>query len=314
MTAPLPVCVDGRFQSAPLTGVQRYARSALAALGRRSDLDLRVVANKRAQHLAGVRGHLWEQVELPLLRGDRVLLSPANWGPVAVRRQVLVLQDVAPLVHPEYFSHSYVLATRALLPTLVRRVAVVAVGSEFSRAELHRVLDVPADKVVVAESGLDPHIFAPAPQTGTQAPFGLFVGGHDTRKNLAFALRLWPRVWREHGLRLVVTRRGAVTVTRAEAAVREPWIDVVVDPSDQRLAELYSAASVLVWPSHYEGFGLPLLEAAALGTPFVSTESGAAPQLARRPWQIQPLDDDAWRFAIGQALAPDPSLDSRAHG
>jgi glycosyltransferase involved in cell wall biosynthesis len=308
VTAPLPVCVNGRFSSAPATGVQRYARCLVDALSERDDVELHLVTNRRADRFAGLRGHLWEQTSLPRQREGRVLLSPANWGPVSVRAQLLVLQDVAPLVHPEYFSRAYVLATRAILPRLVRQVGVVAMSSSFSRDELLAAIDLPPDKVIVAGAGLDASWFDPQPRVVSDPPYAVFVGGHDTRKNLGFALRIWPDIWREHGLRLVVTRRGQVTVTHAETAGEQEWLDVVVDPDDARLRSLYAGASVLVWPSHYEGFGLPLLEAAALGTPFVSSNTGASSQLAVRPWQIQPLDVDAWQFAISQAVASDATL------
>ncbi len=238
------------------------------------------------------------------MRGDRVLLGPANWGPVAVRRQVLVLQDIAPL------GPSGVLL--ALLRS--RRAGPAAdVGSTRCRRG--------------CGLGVQPRRVAPrARRSGGQGggsrvgsrPPHLRPGASNRHAGALRTLRRWSRHPQEPGVRATTL---ATRLARARSATGRDsarggdgdtcggrrcanpgstWWSTRPTATGRALV----AASVLVWPSHYEGFGLPLLEAAALGTPFVSTESGAAPQLARRPWQIQPLDDDAWRFAIGRRWLP----------
>ncbi|MCA1648666.1 MAG: glycosyltransferase [Chloroflexi bacterium] len=126
----------------------------------------------------------------------------------------------------------------------------------------------------------------------------VFVGGHDKRKNLRFLLELWPSIHRTTGLELYVTRRAASSVSFEDQVGHVRGVVVRVEPDDRVLAALYANAIGLLWPSIYEGYGLPLLEAMAVGTPFISTDTGAARNLALVAEQILPLDADRWRAQI----------------
>jgi glycosyltransferase involved in cell wall biosynthesis len=135
----------------------------------------------------------------------------------------------------------------------------------------------------------------------------VFVGGDDVRKNLAFLTSFWPRVHAELGLELHVVARGWSS-TRRTAGSEEPsaGITMHVDLDDASLARLYADALCLLWPSHYEGYGLPLLEAMAVGTPFLSSDTGAARELAVVAEQVLPLDADAWVEQLARWCRHDP--------
>lgn len=310
------VVVNGRFLTMQATGVQRYARSLLASLPAHLDglvlvavppatlieaadrpaLDSVVISGR----WHGPSGHAWEQAALPAIRrraGQRaVLLSPANWGPVSVSRQLPVFHDIAPQLYPELFPTSYRALTGTLTPLLVRRCCRVAVTSRAVAADIsHRY-------------GADPDRFDVIPP-GVGAPFDrwsvgdlaarpgrycLMVGGHDRRKNVAWVLGWWPQVHAELGLELVVTTRGRATARFGEHLEPGPGVSVRLDPDDRELAGLYAGALCLLWPSRYEGFGLPLLEAMAVGTPFLATDTGAAAELAVEVDQVLPLESERW--------------------
>ena len=105
--------VNGRFEGRRLTGVERYGTEILRCLGTR----VKVIKPRRP--LAGMRGHVWEQLSLPrLLEGAELLWSPANTGPLAVRRQVITIHDLSVLDHPEWFAPSFRLWYMFLLPRL----------------------------------------------------------------------------------------------------------------------------------------------------------------------------------------------------
>jgi hypothetical protein len=311
------IAVSGRFLTMTATGVQRYARELLALLAK--DLgDALVVAVPPGRMLLGsdgelaelltaaptptyhgVRGHAWEQVALPrLLRraGRPVLWSPCSWGPIAVRRQVPVIHDIAPLTHPEYFPATYRLLARAITRPLVSRASLVATPSTRVAAELQEVLGVSSAKVRVVPPGVgEPFSTWPVDDVESRSRrHCVLVGAHDARKNATFLTDLWPEVHQRTGLELVLTRRSVVT-TRVDSDARpSSGVRIVEDPSDEQLAELYAGALCLVWPSHYEGYGFPLLEAMAVGTPFLSTDVGAAAELAIDPSQILPLEAGRW--------------------
>jgi glycosyltransferase involved in cell wall biosynthesis len=310
-----PIAVNGRFLTMTSTGVQRYAREILSRLGGRlegrvrvvvppdrilaaDDPELREIGASSRWH--GVRGHAWEQFVLPrIVRRTRaaVLWSPCNWGPVVVRRQVPVIHDIAPLIQPEYFTTAYRGIARLLTGPLVRHAVTVTTPSSRVRAELLERFSLPPDRVLVVPPGVGaPFTSVPLEPDRRPGRYCLHVGAHDSRKNVDFLLELWPEVHARTGLELHVTQRRLVIASRRQALEdRSAGVVVHVEPTDEELAGLYAGALCLLWPSHYEGYGFPLLETMATGTPFLAADVGAAAELAVDPaQQILPLERDAW--------------------
>lgn len=292
--------VNARFRSQPGgTGVAQWASELLAALSTQGIRPVEVTPRRGS----GAAGHAWEQLVLPrryaAQRSALPLLSPCNWGPVAVRRQALVIHDVAPLLIPEYFRVPYVALVRLQLRALARRVEGILTVSESSRADIVAHLNVAEDKVHVVGMGTRT-LPAPDPDAAGALPesYFAFIGAHDARKNLAFLLDLWPRVYACTGAHLVVTRRPVVRTNIGSQTTRQPWFHELVSPSDTVLAAVLANSAGLLWPSVYEGFGMPLLEAYQLGTGFVSSDTGAARELALPCDAVLPLEADAWEAAI----------------
>lgn len=292
--------VDARFRGQPArTGVHEWAHELLAALPAHGVRPLEMVPHNGS----GIPGHAWEQFVLPgsyrAQRSVLPLLSPCNWGPLAVRRQAIVIHDVAPLMVPEHFHSRYVSLVRAALPALARRVQTILTVSEASRRDIISQLHVPAGKVYVVGVGTR---MLPAPQAevarGLPRCYFAFVGAHDARKNLAFLLELWPRVFAQTGAHLVVTRRPSMHTTISSTGTDRPWYHELLSPNDAALAAVLTNAQALLWPSFYEGFGMPLLEAYRVGTGFVSTDSGVAAELALPHDAVLALDPAVWAKAI----------------
>lgn len=310
------MAVNGRFLTMTATGVQRYAHEILRLLRAHLDADLRVIVPPNRILEAGdpaigdiavtgrwhgVQGHCWEQLALPRLvrrAGARALWSPCSWGPVAVRRQIPVIHDIAPLIHPEYFTRAYQPLARSLTGPLVRRSAVVATPSSRVRDDLIERFGLTPEGVVTVPPGVGPPFdqWPIADLDRSPGQYCLLVGASDSRKNADFLLQLWPEVHARTGLELVLTKRRVVTTRRLQTIDAEiTGVVTHTDPTDEELATLYAHALCLLWPSHYEGYGLPLLEAMAVGTPFISTDVGAAAELAVDPEaQILPLEPERW--------------------
>jgi glycosyltransferase involved in cell wall biosynthesis len=232
-----------------------------------------------APAMAHRAGHLWEQAALPLrARGASLIYSPANLAPLVAGGNVIVIHDAAALRHPEAYSGAYVRYQRLMLPRLARRARLVITVSEFSRGELIDVLQLDPDKIVVIPEGVDER-FGPEvdPEPAKRAyqlerPYVLFVGTASERKNLN-ALEHVADLLKAEGVDLVIAGsdrgylRGGQTPVRRLGYVPE-----------ELLPSLYAGAVVLTLPSHYEGFGLPCLEAMASGVPVVAGNTGALPQ------------------------------------
>lgn len=311
------VAVNGRFLTMTATGVQRYAHEILSRLRTYLESDLAVIVPpgrvlegddldaaeiRQTARWHGLDGHLWEQTVLPrLVRKTRAaaLWSPCSWGPVATRRQVPVIHDIAPITLPEHFAPMYRALARGLTRPLVRRSALVVTPSNRVRDELLAQFSLEPDHARVVLPGVgEPFVSAPLDDLGSRnGTYCLLVGAHTARKNAQFLIDLWPEVYARTKLELRLTYRHFVTTSRLAALERVQTEGVVLhaDPSDDELVKLYAGALCLVWPSRYEGYGFPLLEAMAVGTPFLSTDVGAASELAVRPEeQILPLVPERW--------------------
>jgi glycosyltransferase involved in cell wall biosynthesis len=165
--------------------------------------------------------------------------------------------------------------------------AVVAV-SAFTRDELTEQLNVPADRVRVVGNGVDPVFTASGP--AASGDYVLAVATLEPRKNLARAVQ----AARIAGVELRVV--GA----RGWGGIEVPgWVGRV---DDEELAALYRGARCLVFPSLYEGFGIPILEAMACGTPVVTTRGGATEEVAGgAAVLVDALDVEAIAAGIGEA-------------
>lgn len=264
---------NARALSADLTGVQRYAKSVAARLP-----SIERVAPRKPLH--GPLGHLWEQFILPLRLRGRLLWSPCNSGPLLVRRQVVTVHDAATLDHPEWFRGLFARWYRLLLPRLVRRAAHVITVSEFSRDRLVALTGVAAERVSVVPNGVDDS-FRPLGEGERQrvreiyrlpSRYLLVLGSLEPRKNLGALLEAWRR-WEGRPADLDLIVAGGTWRSFADTSLDPPTgVRLVGRVPDEDLPGLYSAATALVYPSVYEGFGLPIVEAMACETLVVASE------------------------------------------
>lgn len=274
------IVVNGRFQGRRVTGVERYASEVLRCL------ESRVRVVKPSQALTGLQGHLWEQLMLPRWLGeDDFLWSPANTGPLAVTRQAVTIHDLSVLDHPEWFTANFRLWYRVLLPRLVKRAKTILTVSESSRRSIVRRFALPDDRVTVVPDAVNLQQFRPGEPEATRAKYGLgqryvlFVGSLDPRKNLDRLLQAWIRMSEFRDLELVIAGSRTsifrpVSVGRSRRRIR-----VLGYVPDEDLPGLYAGATLFILPSLFEGFGLSVLEAMACGTPVITSNAGALPEV-----------------------------------
>lgn len=310
----MKLALNARYQGRTMTGVERYA----SEVARRLPVDLANVAPLRT--LQGMRGHLWEQTVLPLkFRGD-LLWSPCNTGPIAVRRQVVTIHDCAFLDHPEHFSPAFARWYAWLMPKLARRVAKIITVSEFSKSRLVDRLKIAPEKVAVVANGVDER-FSPQPpdrieevRAKYQLPqrYVLAVGSVEPRKNLAMLLKAWQIIAADHpGITLVIA--GATNLRSFREIDLDTQLSRVlftgyVDYAD--LPAIYSSAELFVYPSLYEGFGLPVLEAMACGRPVICSHATALPEVAGDAAEyVVPTQLESFVHGIG-SLLDDPQRQS----
>jgi glycosyltransferase involved in cell wall biosynthesis len=265
----LQPCVNLRTLGYHITGVQRYLLSLLPYM----PSELGSVKPPRA--LQGIKGHLWEQLYLPSQLRRRLLWSPGNTGPIAVSRQVLTVHDASSLDHPEWFERKFAIWYAALLPRLIRKVRAIITVSNFSKERITQLTGVTPDRVHVIHNGIDQR-FRPAnskfvKQVRTdygldRGPYILFVGSLEPRKNLRVLLEAW-RSGGFDGATLAVAGASGHLFPKLQFDSMPAGVRLLGRVEDDVLPALYSGAAGFVYPSIYEGFGMPPLEAMACGCP-----------------------------------------------
>jgi glycosyltransferase involved in cell wall biosynthesis len=261
---------------------------------------------------SGPFGHFWEQAVLPVRARGNILFSPANFGPVKHPKHIVTIHDVSPIDHPEWFAPSYVKLFRAIIPRLARNAAVVATDSEFGRDRISEVLGVEA---MVAGVGVGaPFIDAIERQRNHSV---VVVGGHDPRKNVDSVVRAWPLVTQEiPDAELIIvgsSRSSWVFSDASEGSGPHDNVTTVSDVDDAELVELLSTAGAAVFCSLYEGFGLPVLEAMATGTPVVCSDIPPLHEFADGVAEfVEPTSIESIAYGIVKTLGGDSTLGAQS--
>lgn len=285
--------LNGKWMSQTITGTQRYAqevtRQIVAQLGKETTIAVprdAVVpdwASDATVITSRFRGMLFEQLALPLIARSYRLINFAGPAPILARNEVVVLFDALCFRYPNSYRRLFSMWYRFMARTFVRTSRRVATISEFSQQELSEVLSVPADRIRVALCGAD-HFDTPA---STTAPLGMndvdgafvvIVGTPANHKNMlrpALALA-------EAGVTVaLVGASGARHVFDSATEITGGGRTIVLGRiSDGELAWLFENAAALVFPSLYEGFGLPIVEAQFRGCPVISSNAASMPEVA----------------------------------
>ena len=307
IAARAPVAINARAAvRREIGGVERWARELSARLPQLRPNRYAVL--KPPPRFAYGAGQAWEQLALPLAaRGSALLVSPANMAPLASRRNVVVIHDVAPFHEPDWFGRAYVTWHRALLPRLARRARLVICPSEFVRDELVELFGLDQARVVAIAPGVgDERADPPAPELvlarlGLEQPYVLALGTDSPRKNLSLLDRIAPRL-AEAGLGVAIAGSGR-SYLRASARGSARRLGYI---ADAHLSALYAGAAAFAMPSLYEGFGLPCLEAMAAGTPVVAADRAALPEACGgAALLVDPDDAEAFATALIRAAGPE---------
>ncbi|HEY2927876.1 glycosyltransferase family 4 protein [Piscinibacter sp.] len=289
------VLINGRFLGQRVTGVQRYGRETLHCLdellassggagARWTVLVPRGTQVPAFRHLVvetvgRLQGHLWEQLELLWRARSRLLISFGFTGPMLKRWQIITVHDAAVVRMPQAFTPGFRSWYRWLVSTIAARAPRTMAVSQFSAREAAECFGAPMDRLRVTTEGWQHLERSTADESVLDrhglraAPFALAVSSPTPSKNFA-AIASAVALLGPDAPRCVVVGAADGAVFRAAGDASDALCRVGY-VSDAELKALYQHATCFVFPSLYEGFGIPPLEAMACGCPVIASTAPA---------------------------------------
>ena len=332
----------------PLSGVTRVALELGQALNRLDELEMIFLTPYRQGAFRGQTGLTTAYVPfcsrlpgLMLLGGPLLAITAARYqldlihDPVGVSpftlgkwagdfARIVAMYDAIAFRFPDAYPWLNRALHRRFVPRTLRNVDGVMTLSDSARNDLQQVLNLPPPDIFVVPGGVSDRFRPVDGATIEQAlrryrlrrPYVLTLGARQMRKNLARALAAFARSGMPRlGFRLVIAGPMMWGSPDLRKLIHQLDLQDVVDEAgyiaEADLPALYGGATVLFFPSLYEGFGLPVLEAMACGTPVICSNTSSLPEVAGdAALMVDPTDIDALAEALGQVLT-DPSLHRR---
>ncbi|MEL0622528.1 glycosyltransferase family 1 protein [Marinomonas arenicola] len=298
------IYINGRFLSQDITGVQRYALEICKDL-KEKGIDFVILApvNIKDEYLTfglpieivrGLKGHLWEQVTLPFFLWRKKitrLVNFCNTAPVLFKGNLVVLHDMAFFRFPNNFSKIFLYSYRTLIPIIYRRSVSVFTVSDFSKNEIEFFLGR-NKKIVVMPCGLT-HFKEIRRKENVKDSYFLAVSSRSPHKNFSFLISSFLKA-NVNGAKLKIVGSGNSNFSTECDDHQDASVEFLGRVSDETLGELYKGALAFVFPSYYEGFGIPPLEAQCYQCPVIASNAASLPEvLSDSAMYIDPYDQDS---------------------
>lgn len=258
-------------------------------------------------------GHLWEQIDLvTYLRsvGKPVLLNLANSAPIRHPNNVITIHDLSVFFNPKWFSFLYGSYYKLLTPRIVKTATLVLTVSHAIKKELSEKFSIEPDKVeVIYNAVADKFKAIQSQKQKTQEYKGnyiLTVSSLDPRKNIKNLIAAFSRSAIENfSFYIIGGESSAFAKTDLQEIIqKDKRIKLLGRVSDEELLELYSNATLFAYTSFYEGFGIPNIEAMAMGTPVLTSDIPAIREVCGdAAWYVNPNDVEDISSGISKLLS-----------
>lgn len=279
------IYINGRFLTQPMTGVERYAYNMCKALASLQQPFIIVCPPAPIQPCYDVRkfnivtfgfgkSHFWEQCVLPFFfigKKDYILFNFSGLGSIFVNNKVMIIHDLSFLHQPKWFSRAYYWWYKMMTPLAVRTSKHIITISKFSKNEILKYYPfVDENHISVIYGAADSSLFHPHENIAA-APerFVLAVSSIDPRKNFETLIKAFEGIG---DCKLYIVGSANRVFSFQNSLKAQHNIKFLGRISDEELVRLYCQAECFVFPSVYEGFGLPPLEAMLCGCPVLASD------------------------------------------
>lgn len=325
------IFVNGRFLCRKPTGVDRYAIEVLRGIDRLLDEQNSVVKDQvwtvltpsvvelpadikhiKIRKIGPLQGSAWEQLTLPTFTRGDLLINLCNAAPIIKKKQVVVIHDATTVQIPQAFSRNFVRWYNFMIPLLLKRSQVIATVSSFSRTEIERSYGIARTIAVVKEGAdhfekiqADNKILEKHDLTNSQ--YILAVGSMAPHKNFKTIVEAVEKI-NSPNFECVIVGGTDPKVFSNKNTDLPKWVKHVGYVTDGELKSLYRHAKCFVFPSIYEGYGLPPTEALALGCPVISSNTASMPEVCgSHVTYFSPTDPSELAHLIQQHMAASSS-------
>lgn len=262
------------------TGVENYAKNILENLKDKLDIN---IAKPKVSHK--YLAHIWTHFVLPFKSGE-VLFCPTNIAPLFVpksKKLVVTIHDVAFITHPNSFSKFFKVYYKLLMPSIVKRADKIITVSKYSKKEIEKYYPNAKGKIEVIYLGFGAN-FKEMNKIKKKNQL-LYVGSMNERKNFIGVLKAF-NLLDQKGYKLLMIGNffGNFNLDEesrllVDKAKQNPNIELLSSIDNNELAKIYNESKLFLFPSFYEGFGLPVLEAMTCGTPLICSDSSSLPEV-----------------------------------
>lgn len=282
--------INGRFLTQKITGVQRYGIEITKRLKHLIPCTVLTPPNIIHQSLAKdlnakivgrFSSHLWEQVELPLFlksEGSPLLFNFNGLGPILYSNKIITIHDISFIVNPKWFSWSYSTFYKLFTSLSAQYCRKLITVSEFSKNEIIKHLKLSSKNIEIIYNAVDWSKTKRSAESLIDGDYILTVSSLDPRKNLHTLISAF-RLLNKENIKLVIVGSANRIFNTSDGDRNEKDVVYFGHAKDDELYNLYKHAKAFVFPSYYEGFGIPPLEAMSLGIPVIASNSSSLPEI-----------------------------------
>ena len=291
------IVVNARFLTQRLTGVQRFAyelslclknmlEEEVEFLAPRNILQKEMAERLGAKSIGKMSGYAWEQIELPLYlrrHGKPTLLNLCNLAPLLYKNNCVALHDITWTRYPQTYSKAFCKVYDFLIPRLCKRAKQIITVSEFSKKEISSYYRIPKENIDVVYNAVGNAFHPIADENLRKERYFLAVSSLKAHKNFITVLQAFEELLKHvpdvrlHIIGDCIDKNfQTIDIEKYEQNNAVKFLGRV---SDEDLVKYYSNALGFIFPSLYEGFGIPVLEAQACECPVISSASASMPEV-----------------------------------